>query len=238
VISRADAPPALKMRAMRRWTIRHIARAVARGDVPLTRALAVAVQRPLAGDDLDLLAGSLRWALCQEHRVGPARATPEQQHEWLEKVRPALAEVPGAGGTLSRLGFATDRWAAAARGLLARIESGGTGVMYGVGRNGRELVAAIERVLAEDLSSAERLGLMRGHIPRLAWVDDDEAAQAPVVLGRSLPRLRADALSPRHVVLVTPDQAGGIVRRLRAGGVSRVESAESIAVRPAGGQVP
>jgi hypothetical protein len=82
-------------------------------------------------------------------------------------------------------------------------------VIYGLGRNGRELVEALGRA-----------GLPRG--AAIGWIDDHPGAAAPWVGGRRLARLRLEDLTPAHVVAVTPAQREGVLAALRARGVTRI----------------
>jgi hypothetical protein len=215
VIERAPVDARLKPGALRRWAIRHVARAAARGDVQLTRLFAARVAGTWSDEDLETLAGALRWALCQEHQTGPACVTPEQESAWRARAVEFFAGMPRVERVLSRLRFTESRWTRVADAFLDRLEGGATGVIYGMGRNGRDLIAAVEGVLERCMA-----GRPRGALPRMAWVDDDPSAEAPTLLGRTVPRLRPDALTERHIVVVTPERRGEILAQLQARGVT------------------
>ena len=65
VIERAPVAEELKPGARRRWTLRNTARAAAAGDAVLTSRFLSEVAAPVTDEDLETLAGSLRWALCR-----------------------------------------------------------------------------------------------------------------------------------------------------------------------------
>jgi hypothetical protein len=216
LIGRAPVEPGLKAGASRRWTIRHAARAAARGDRVLCErflsALAGGAGTPgLGPDELELLAGSIRWALCQQHAVGPGRVPPAVQRVWRECVGSLLRTLPGAEMVLSRLEFPPDRWEGAARRAAEalRADPAREAVVYGLGRNGRELIAALARVALPEGA-------------RLAWIDDHPEAAAPTLHGRALARRSLEDLTPEHLVVVTPEQREGILAVLRSRGIGRI----------------
>lgn len=196
----------LRASAMRRWTVRHIARAaVARPDlIPAMLAdLDRLGGRTLADADRAALVGSLRHAFLLEHAAGPARAA-AFQHEWRALARHAMAPWPDAAEAIDSLTF--DCWQAVARrlaDLLARRRPGATPlrpVIAGMGRNGRALAAA----------------LRQRHIPFDCY--DDHPGADPALLGGPRParRLTLGRLGERHVVIVTPADPGDMAERLRA----------------------
>jgi hypothetical protein len=212
VIARAPVASGLKAGAARRWTIRHVARAAARGDEALVaRFLGTLGGAELAGDELELLAGSLKWALCQQHAVGPGRVSAEAEEKWKARAAAAVAGLPGGAGVVSRLRFPPDPWEWVAARIADHLRERGEpgAVIYGLGRNGRELVEALGRA-----------GLPRG--AAIGWIDDHPGAAAPWVGGRRLARLRLEDLTPAHVVAVTPAQREGVLAALRARGVTRI----------------
>jgi hypothetical protein len=224
VIGLAPVEPGLKPGAARRWTIRHVARAAARGDAGLAAEFLAALSvsagaaPELAGDELELLAGSIRWALCQQHAVGPGRAGAEIWAAWRDRVAAALLGLPGAAAVLTRLEFRGDRWEAAARIAAEALRSGEAprAAVYGLGRNGRDFLAALERV---SLPVGARVG----------WIDDHPGAAAPVLNGRTLARWRVEDLGARDLVVVTPEQREGILALLRSRGITRVLLPDGVA---------
>jgi hypothetical protein len=206
VIAGAPVEPALREGITRRWAVRSTARAAARGDAALTGAL-LQEAGGLDAETLDVFVGALWRGLCWEDRVGPERADEARVSAWQERVAGALAGMAGVESVLSRM--MAGRWAKAAARVRERAGSGDTVVIYGVGRNGRALLGA--------------MGDARGLA--LAWMDDHPSAEPPRVRGRELRRLSVEELSPRHVVVVTPERREEILRRLRERGVERVEIA-------------
>jgi glycosyltransferase involved in cell wall biosynthesis len=233
VIDSAAVPAELKPGARRRWALRHIARAAARGDAILTSRFVAEVPAPISEADLETIAGSLRWALCQEHQTGPALVTPGQERAWHERIR---ALLPGLSPEtlIERLRFGQGHWSQVADAFLACIGRTDTGVIYGLGRNGRDVLAAIEQRLDSALSESVEACDHRPALPRLAWIDDNPAAEAPILLGRPLPRLRPEALRARHIVLVTPERRADILGELSARGLPNIHTPETIAGLAAG----
>jgi hypothetical protein len=233
VIDRAPVREELKPGARRRWTLRHIARAAARGDSVLTSRFVAETPAPITEADIETIAGSLRWALCQEHQTGPALVTPEQEHTWRERIRSLL---PGLSPEtlVERLRFGQGHWSQVAEAFLACIGRTDTGVIYGLGRNGRDILAAIEQTFDRQLADSVASQDQRPALPRLAWIDDNPAAEAPLLLGRPLPRLRANTLRARHIVLVTPERRAEILGELSARGLPNVHTPETIAGLAAG----
>jgi hypothetical protein len=221
VITAAPFDDRLKPGALRRWAIRHIARAAARGERTLVERFlrAASTQGPpeLSPDELELLAGSLRWALCQEHRIGPGRTPPELAAAWRSLAAEVLAGTAGLGMVLDRLRFPPDPFDAAAQGLRRLLDErpGSTGVVYGLGRNGRALL--------------DSLAALRAELP-LAWIDDDPACSAPIWRGRPLPRLRPELLGPGHIVIVTPERRAGILGALGRRGAAAALTIEALAM--------
>lgn len=214
VIDRAPAPhfPAhARHAARRRWTIRHIARAAARGD----EALALRLQEfvgALSDDEAGLLGGSLRWALCREHHVAPDAVSAEQAGAWRARAATLLGGWGGgenAAEVLEHLRFKGEDggWDALLTMFSAQARADDTLVIYGLGRNGRDLVEALER---------------RRWTGPVAWMDDQPGAQGPMIGGVMAPRLRVEDLSANHVVVVTPDQSASMVAGLRQRGIERI----------------
>lgn len=203
VIRSAGTEPGLTEAALRRWSLRHLARSIARGDADLVRS-ALAQLGQIGGEDLDTLAGALRWALCREDLVSPTIAH-EHARAWRGRVAMTLEGVPMLGALLTRLHFAPERWERVVAGAARRLGSGETLVIYGLGRNGRRALAA-----------ARRAGLA-------PIVIDDHAQPAP-----DLASISPERIDDSHVVLVTPDQRGPILERLGRLGVRRVVLPEDL----------
>ncbi len=216
VIRAAPVPDELKPVALRRWTIRHVARAVARGDADLTRRLLAELRvvrtDGLGEDDAGLLAGSMRWAFCQQEQIGPDRAGAREE-AWRAQAGRILAGIPGIERLMTRIGWPADRWDRVAAAIRKRLGGRDVVVLYGVGRNGRDLADAIGRLTPT---------------PKVAWIDDHADASPPAIKGRELPRLRLDHLTGGHLVVVTPDDRRAILDRLGAAGVPRVETPDSL----------
>jgi hypothetical protein len=215
LIERAPVPLHLKRPAQHRWTIRHIARAAARGDAALAAACRAHVA-PLNDDELEFLAGCLRWALCQHDRIGPGQVDRQRVAAWRERIAGALGEH--AAEVLPHLWFPQAGWAQTVEELRAMARPGDVLVIYGMGRNGRDLVAALEQ---------QGWGGRGGWDGPIAWIDDDPAAMGwgggpPVAGGRPLPRVQLQDLTAGHIVVVTPDSKGAILATLREHGVERV----------------
>lgn len=208
VIRRADAPAGLKPRAERRWTIRHLARATARGDRDLARRLLAELRGPTAGAltdaEQEFLAGSVRWAFCRELGIAP-HAAADHLESWRGRAAGALAGLPGLDGALRGLSGAGSSWTAVARALPDRLGASDRLVIYGLGRNGRALLAAVGRVAPS---------LVCG------WIDDHPRAMPPPERPE-LQRLSLDDLTPAHVVIVTPDDRSAMLARLAAAGITR-----------------
>jgi hypothetical protein len=139
-----------------------------------------------------------------------------------------LIDLPRMDRVLGRLRFAGTHWGQVADALLSHLGNGTTAVIYGLGRNGRDLLASIEQALDQRLSAAMAGAIPRPALPRIAWIDDNAAAEAPLLLGRPLPRLRASALTNRHLVIVTPDGRTSILPSLAARGLRNVHTPESL----------
>ncbi|MFM9995475.1 MAG: glycosyltransferase family 2 protein [Phycisphaerales bacterium] len=218
VIRRADAPAGLKPRAERRWTIRHIARATARGDGDLARRLVAELRGSTAGAlteaEQEFLAGSVRWAFCRELGVAP-HAAADHLERWRGRAAGTLAGLHGLDGALRGLSTSGSSWTAAARALADRLGASDRLVIYGLGRNGRALLAALDRVAPS---------LVQG------WIDDHpRAAPPPPPPDRPvLPRFSLDDLTPAHVVMVTPDDRAAILARLAAAGITRALTADDL----------
>jgi hypothetical protein len=200
VIASAPVPDDLKPAAIRAWTVRHVAHAAARGNAALVNRWRSALG-PLRSTETDLLAGTLRWALCRQEHIGPSSVDEPRAALWQRR----LAAILGAAA--EPIAPRPCSWAAVVRRLEKELADKGRIVIYGVGRNGRELLAELEEAA----------------LPHpVAWIDDHPAASPPRLHRRVLPRLSVADLTPRDVVVVTPDSRDAIVERLRSRGVERL----------------
>ncbi|MFN0132460.1 MAG: glycosyltransferase family 2 protein [Phycisphaerales bacterium] len=212
VIERTEVGAATKARARRRWTIRHAARAAARGDGRLAREWLGAVM-PMEADDESLLAEALRWALGHEHRTSPDRVDAERARTWVERARAALEGVAAWERIEPGLRFEGDRWARAAEAIGEMAAGYRRVVIVGMGRNGRSLV--------------EALAWCAG---RFAWIDEDTSATAPSAMarsanGRTMRRIGFEELCADDLAVVTPQSPGALLERSRrAGRVVLVDS--------------
>ncbi len=212
VIDGAPVDARLKPGARRRWSLRHVARAAARGDRDLAQGWLDELG-PIDESDAGVLAGAIRWACGQQDQRNPEEADGASWAAWRARVAHALEGRACLAPVMARLAGGAGRFDRAARALIDRVEGGDTVVVYGVGRNGRDLLAAIER-----------------WNPRLtmAWMDDHPGASGPTLGGRALPRLARQDLGPGHLVVVTPEQGEAIGQGLRRSGVERVETLDGL----------
>ncbi|MBC7833668.1 MAG: glycosyltransferase family 2 protein [Phycisphaerales bacterium] len=194
-------PPASQQEAIqRRWTLRNLARAVARGDAALAEIM---LWEPgeLTEADLGILCGSLRWAFQREESIGPMQA-PHHAAAWARKVEAIIGFDPVGTTAAARMMLGAGEvvaWARVAQAALAELKAGERLVVYGMGRNGRE---AWKR-LREIGSTA-------------VWMDDSPSVQADG------PRVHLADLTASDLVLVTPDERAGMLARLKAAAVGRV----------------
>lgn len=171
--------------SMRRWTIRNLARAAAACDRALCRCMMEHLE-PLTDNDVDTLSGALRWAL---RRAAVAREPQSLRLDWSEGIRSALSNDP-----IGELALARARelnWERVAEAAASRLAPHQTLVIYGLGRNGLELLRALQ---SRHISPA--------------IIDDGKADSA------NLTRLTVADLRPEHLVLVTPDDRQAILHRL------------------------
>ncbi len=208
VLERHGSAPA----ALRRWSLRLLARAVAAGDTVLIPAV-IQETGPLTPDDAGTLVGALREAFCRENRIGPEDARAHQQ-VWRDQIISLLPDAVFAGQIAARTDWETDRWGTIARAAAARLGPEDTLVVYGAGLNGRAVLAALDT-----------LGVSG------AVIDDHPAASITTA------RLSLNQLTRRHLVLVTPEERHAILARLRAAGVERILLPEEL-LRDAGDARP
>lgn len=183
--------------ASRRWSLRALARAAVAGREALCTEI-LALLGPLAPADADVLAGAIRWSV---RRLQTSR-DPAAGGEFLG-WRGAVARRMGASPVAieaAQRGFDSSRdWSSIAVRCVGLVKPGQTLVIYGMGRNGREVVRAMPR----------------NRVP-VAFVDDRPWVEC------DLPRIALADLGPQHVVLVTPDARTHILAvlgRTRAGAV-------------------
>jgi hypothetical protein len=185
------------------WSMACLARAMARGD----RQLATEIRGRVGPLDAAVLAGMLVHALCREDLVGPSQVC-LRRRAWADRLTAVLADDSQrdsiVGALLRRLTPRSD----AARSAVDLLGPDDVLVVYGVGRNGRALLDALR-----DLDPA----------PPVAWIDDHPDSAVP-----DCPRLDADQLTDRHLVIVTPDRSSPIVVRLTAMGHTRVVTLDAL----------
>ncbi|MBX3378248.1 MAG: glycosyltransferase family 2 protein [Phycisphaeraceae bacterium] len=181
--------------ALRRWTLRNLARAAAACDTDLCKRLFEHLDS-LTPDDVDTLAGGLRWSMRRMMIAAESIARQPREH-WHAKIASALGGGAPSLEALRR--SAHPDWGTIAAAAAARLSPEQTLVIYGLGRNGCEALAALT-----------------GRGLPLAVMDDGPGMPTP------LPRLRVDDLTNRHVVLVTPDDRARILRTLSRAGQAQV----------------
>ncbi|MCB9841200.1 MAG: glycosyltransferase [Phycisphaeraceae bacterium] len=213
-----EADPILVERALRHWTIRHLARAAAAPPDtarPLIPSLLSDLDdrggRAISAGETHTLHGALRHALMFEHAVGPDEAS-ARAAIWREEIRRSLAAWPESAGAIDSLSLTSPATLARALGELlgerTRRDNAPEGerkrpgrlshlrlVLAGMGQNGRDLADALRaRRVAFD------------------WFDDHPSATCPVPGAR---RLRLDQIGAMHLVVPTPTSAAAIGARLR-----------------------
>lgn len=193
VISRAATDPALKDRALRRWRLRNAARALAYKDAGLAVDLLAAIE-PLGGDDLTVLAETLRPAFQRARLIGPAD-TLRHEHAWRDELASAVGGRAWAADLLTRFKAMTNDWAAAARHIAQHLGPRDTPTIYGMGWNGQSLFA-------------ELAALLPGRA--IAWMDDHPGAAAPA----GGVRITISDLTPQNVVAITPNNPGTMLATL------------------------
>jgi Glycosyl transferase family 2 len=197
--------------ALRGLHLRTAARAAAIGDSDLAREH-LAVLGPLSERDAGVLVGALRYAFMFAQCTGPAFA---QQHwpQWRATIEDVFGEMEALGAVLARLSFDANEIPRAARALVEQLRADQVPVLYGVGRNGRALADALDR-------------LHTGLHP--AWVDDHAGASGEH-LDQLGDRLTRNDLGAAHFVVVTPDENSDILRSLAHTG-ARIETIASLAL--------
>lgn len=198
VISNAHAPDLLKPRALRRWTLRNAGRAVAARDPALANRL-VATLEPLATHDLLMLAESLAPSFQREEQVGPGNAHIHIAR-WRQAAQATFQGKPWLANLLAAFDATATDWHAVARTAIASLRTGETPLVYGMGWNGRALLAALAEVSP--------------HTP-VDWIDDHPLAEAPTIQGPQVRRISMNDLTPQHAIIVTPNAAAPILARLR-----------------------
>ncbi len=183
-----DATPPI-----RRWTLRNLARAAAAGDRRLCTRMFEHLDA-LTPADTQVLTGALRWSM---RRMTVAGESHPARDAWHASILNLLGSSVIAADAL-RCAAHPD-WNQIAQAAAARIRPDQTLVIYGLGRNGRDLLKALE---------PKRLTLA---------IIDDGAVTTP-----GLPRLTIPDLGPKHVVLVTPDDRAAILKGLGNGGQAQI----------------
>jgi glycosyltransferase involved in cell wall biosynthesis len=185
--------------AIRHWNLLHAARYAASGDRDQANVLLRACE-PLDRDDRAMFAGMYRSAMQRSRLVGPA-ATEALRQEWGTWLSRVLPDERGAelAQSLESLPVC---WRSVGRAFANSLLEDDVGVVLGVGQNGREALAGACEVRAG-----------------VCWLDDRAAAGLPHRLSSQCRRIERKDLTPRHVVLVTPNGGEAISGDLRARGV-------------------
>lgn len=198
VISNAPVDASLKPRALRRWTLRNAARAVAVRESTLAKRLVAEVE-PLGTHDLLMLAEALAPSFQREEQVGPGRIH-DRVDRWRREVQGVFEGKPFLANLLAAFDATTIDWRTVARSAIQSLRDGDTPLVYGMGWNGRAMLAAIAEVSPET---------------RVEWIDDHPLAEAPMIAGFRARRIESSEITPRHAVIVTPNAAEPILGRLR-----------------------
>jgi len=173
--------------AQRRWTLRSLARAIIRDEHALAGEM-LAGLGGLGPADEGVFAGALRWSLRREVVAG---ALADPGPAGLAALLASVVAPERAGDLAARVADPARYWARVARGAAASLEPGRTLVLFGMGRNGRELAAQLKAV-----------GITHSVV--------DELSPDP----GCGPRLNVADLGPAHAVVVTPDDRAGLMDRL------------------------
>ncbi len=195
LIAAGHANPRAAERALRRWTVRNLARAGAACDSRLCARMFEHLDT-LTAFDVQALAGALRWAFRRMTVAGEPQAT-QPRESWCASILHCLGDSELASDALRRA--SCPDWNQIATAAAARLSPSQTLVIYGLGRNGRDLLSVLQPT----------------GVP-LAVIDDGPA------LPGNLPRLTVPDLTPDHIVLVTPDDRGAILTSLRGGKQAQV----------------
>lgn len=193
--------------AQRRWTLRSLARAVVRDDHSLAGEMMERLISFTAGDD-GIFAGALRWAI---HREVVARAIIDPGPVGLASMLARFIPADRAAALAARAADPAGYWARVASAITEQFDPSRRLVIFGMGRNGRELA---ERLAARGVEAA--------------WVDEHlPAASDPR-------RMSLAALGPSHTVIVTPDERAGFLARLLQTG-AEIWLPEQLAIPPVQG---
>lgn len=195
--------------ARRRWTMRCLARALAASEAELAREM-VTWLAGIGPSDEDVLAGALRWAVRRE--VVARSMTEADAAAMVLRIGEVLGSGLVAGRIVGRVVDVPGYWSRVARAAAERLGPRQTLVIYGMGRNGRELARCLNE-----------------YPIRVAYVDDSPLVEV------ALPRLGAVELGAGHVVVVTPDQREGPLEKLAGASVAAVWLPEELARGPARG---
>lgn len=198
VISNAPVDASLKPRALRRWALRNAGRAAAVRDQSLARKLVAEVE-PLGTHDLLMLAEALAPSFQREEHVGPGRIH-DRVDRWRREVQGIFDGKSWLANLLAAFDATAIDWRAVARGAMQSLREGEIPLVYGMGWNGRALLAA----LAEVSPGA-----------RVDWIDDHPLAEAPAIGRLQVRRIGSTDITPLHAVIVTPNASSQILARLR-----------------------
>jgi hypothetical protein len=178
----------------RRWTLRSLARAAVMDDRTLA-ADCIAHLGGLAPAHADTLAGALRFAV-RRSETACEPGVPATREDWSRRLTAVLGGSAIAADAVARSLLPRRRWNDVAAAAAARLQPGQTLAIYGLGRNGREVLDALPA-------------------DAVPYVCVDDADPPPSCPARAAHRMiRSDDLGPNHVVLVTPDDRAAILRRL------------------------
>lgn len=101
----------------------------------------------------------------------------------------------------------------AAERVVGRVRAGERVTLYGMGNNAHAMLAVMRRI---------------GGTGDLAWADDREWARPPRAASMTLRRVSPVEIDPGSTVIVTPNESGGIIARLRSRGVRTVLAAREM----------
>jgi Glycosyl transferase family 2 len=197
VLSRAQVDPALKASALRRWSLRSAAIAVANGDHQLASRILGPMDKP-SDDDIATIAAALGWAFQRAHVVPPSRVNAHYA-AWRAGVQRAFVARPWLPRLLARFDTTNFDWASAAGQIVSGLQEGEVPTIYGMGWNGQTLLAELTKAYPAAT---------------IAWIDDHPAAAVPASLAHRATRLTIADLDAHHAVIVTPGSQEPILSRL------------------------
>lgn len=192
IVAGWSSPP-VRTGAVRRWDVRMLARAAVAGDDALARTIREALG-PLAAPDEGVLRGALDWSVRRARVIRGGGCAGPAGDALVDRLGGGVVAARAAAGVGADAG---PWWRHAAMRAADAVLPGQVLVLYGMGRNGRELLRELRLVRRR-----------RAHDLRLAYIDDGD------VRIDGLERLTPDDLGPGHVVVVTAFEREAIVRRL------------------------